>query len=533
MKKTISLLLCFALLLGSLCISSFASNKNTRGFCAYVATDIHHSVVDSVPVVDGKKVYYDNLGLTPTLAPMLLDELLLQTSRSDADYLFLTGDLADIPDKAQAKAVAKKLVQFEKSSGKTVFVINGNHDIDHERVNSDGMTRKAFKKIYKNLGYSEALCVDSATCSYTAELKNGWRLLAIDALDIPGDGGATITPALERWIRTQADKAKKDGKRLVALMHHPLMEHFTLMKKLLPIFVVSNSEQACRLFDECGIETVFTGHFHQNDIAVYHGSGDVYDIETTSLSCYPNAYRAVRFSEDRLKISTIPIEKIDTSKLPKGYTKAQRKQIESDLSGYAYDCLKKDSVSKVHSYLSAQKVGGMLGISNPALLRVLDRFLSAVAKDFERPLYGKGETIERFARRAGLILPKTDYATLDDAAAAFIAAVLSGDENFDTSSPLFRVALIGAVAILHHELLKTPDPLALTSALTKGYDACIDAVQTSAPLKAFLRFEETVRARLGTEPLPDLLLNRLEPLFVGLTMDKAPADSNVSLTLAG
>ena len=482
MKKTISLLLCFALLLGSLCISSFASSKDTRGFCAYVATDIHHSVVDSVPVVDGKKVYYDNLGLTPTLAPMLLDELLLQTSRSDADYLFLTGDLADIPDKAQAKAVAKKLVQFEKSSGKTVFVINGNHDIDHERANSDGMTRKAFKKIYKNLGYSEALCVDSATCSYTAELKNGWRLLAIDALDIPGDGGATITPALERWIRTQADKAKKDGKRLVALMHHPLMEHFTLMKKLLPIFVVSNSEQ--------------TGHFHQNDIAVYHGSGDVYDIETTSLSCYPNAYRTVRFSPDRLDISTIGIEKIDTSALPKGYTKARRAQIESDLSAYAYDCLKNDSVSKVHSYLSAQKVGGMLGISNPALLRVLDRFLSAVAKDFERPLYGKGETIERFARRAGLILPKTDYATLDDAAAAFIAAELSGDENFDTSSPLFRVALIGAVAILHHELLKTPDSLALTSALTKGYDACIDTVLTGAPAKAFLRFEETVRARL-------------------------------------
>ena len=287
MKKTISLLLSAALLLSCFCVSPVAAKKEAPSFRALVATDIHHSVVDSVPVVDGKRFYYDNLGLTPTLAPILLDELLLQTSRSDADFLFLTGDLADKPDRAQAKALAKKLVRFEKESGKTVFVINGNHDIDYTRGNTDGVTRKAFKKIYHDLGYSEALCVDTATCSYTAELKNGWRLLAIDALNIPGDGGAVVTPALERWIRTQADKAKKDGKRLVALMHHPLMEHFTLMKKLLPIFVVSNSEQACRLFDECGIETVFTGHFHQNDIAVFHGADPIlitHKIDLTFLA---------------------------------------------------------------------------------------------------------------------------------------------------------------------------------------------------------------------------------------------------------
>ena len=533
MKKTISLLLSAALLLSCFCVSPVAAKKEAPSFRALVATDIHHSVVDSVPVVDGKRFYYDNLGLTPTLAPMLLDELLLQTSRSDADFLFLTGDLADKPDRAQAKTLAKKLVRFEKGSGKKVFVINGNHDIDYTRQNSDAVTRKAFKKIYHDLGYSEALCVDTATCSYTAELKNGWRLLAIDALNIPGDGGAVVTPALERWIRTQAETAKKDGKRLVALLHHPLMEHFTLMKKLLPVFVVSNSEQACRLFDECGIETVFTGHFHQNDIAVFHGAHDVFDIETTSLSCYPNAYRAVRFAPDRLDISTIPIEKIDTALLPKGYTKAQRKQIETDLASYAYDCLRKDSIVQVHSYLSAQKLGGLLGISNPALLRVLDKVLSAVAKDFALPLYGEGETVQSFAKRARLTLPKTDYATLDDAAAAFIAAVLSGDENFDTNSPLFRLALVGAVAIFHHELMKTPDAFALTRAIGKGLDAMLDAAESSKTARTAVRLREEMRIWLGLEPLPELLLRKLEPLLVGLTVDKAPADNNVSWPLAG
>ena len=526
MKRIVSIMLCLFLLLAVSPAALAAKKPKEKGFKAFIATDIHHSVVKSVPKVDGEYHYYDNLGLTPTLAPFLLDEFLKQAAKSDTDYVFLTGDLADISDRAQAKQVAKKLAVFEKTSGKKVFVINGNHDTDNTGTGGkNAVTYQAFKEIYARFGYNEALAVHKKSCSYTADLKNGYRLIAIDAVVRPGEGGGTIYPALEKWIRAQAAKAKKDGVHLVALMHHPLMNHFTMMSKLLPLFVISNSDEACRLFDECGIRFVFTGHFHQNDIAVYHGETDVYDIETTSLSCYPNAYRTAEFSSGKVKIRTIGIDKIDASNLPKGYTAAQRKQIKNDLPGYAYSCLQANSIQTVHNYLTAEKVSGMLGISDPTMIKALDELLAALSEGFDLPLYGKKNSIESYAKEAGLTLPKTKYKTMDDAVAAFIAAQLSGDENIDAASPLFRVLLVGVTAILRHEAAKKVSPLTdagTVRALGKAANAALSKL-------GFNDSTQTLGKKISADALLDLVLPKLEPLLVGLSIDKEPADNNVTL----
>ncbi|MBR3551794.1 MAG: metallophosphoesterase [Clostridia bacterium] len=519
MKKLFSLLLCAALLLTAAVPAGAEDRSDADGFKAFVATDIHHFVTDEVPKVDGEYVYFNNLGLTPTLAPALLAEFLRQAAESDADYVFLTGDLADTPDVAQAKAVAKVLARFEKRSGKQVFVINGNHDTNYTGdTSSAAMTVKRFKKIYARFGYDEALCIDRRTCSYTADLKNGYRLIAIDALDRPGNGGGTITPALADWITAQADQAKKDGKQLVALMHHPLMNHFTQMSRLLPLFVISNSEEACRLFAQCGIQLVFTGHFHQNDAAVYHGARDVYDVETTSLSCYPNAYRTAEFHTDAVDIRTVMIETIDTSALPAGYTEAQKARIAADLPGYASDCLKSDSVAKVKSYLNAEKIAGRLGTTNPLVIKLIGKAISAVSDGFDLPLYGENGSIEAFAKPFGLTLPQTEYATLNDAAAAFIAAQLAGDENFDSGSPLVRVLLFGAIAMLCRQAAK---PL-------EGQSSVI-----TQRLRQLVVWAGSLLGRLQTHRwLTDLLLLPLDPLLVGLTVDRAPEDNNIELSFS-
>lgn len=528
MKKLCSLLICAVLLLsvGSVPLSAAAkAAAKELGFKACIATDIHHFVTDAVPTEDGKPVFYDDLGLTPTLAPALFSEFLEQAAASDADYVFLTGDLADISEITQAKAVANKLAAFEKRTGKQVFVINGNHDIDYtETPSPENVTAKSFKKIYARFGYNEALCVDPKTCSYTADLKGGYRLIAIDALKRPGDGGAALTDALENWIRTQAAAAKQDGKKLVAIMHHPLMNHFTLMSTLLPIFVIEESEKVCSLFAQCGIETVFTGHFHQNDVAVHRGTPDVYDIETTSLSCYPNEYRTAVFGKGRLELRTHPIEKIDVSVLPAGYSKAQKAQIKNDLAGYAYDCLEKEAVSSVQGYLNAEKVAGRLGVSEPAVIRALDTLLSAIAEGFELPLYGKGDTVEACAKQAGLPLPASDYATLNETAAAFIAAQLSGDEHFDSKSPLVRVLLFGTLAVLYRQVDRSAQRLRLVRAL-KTLAAAVDNTSVALLLRRLCS------GAIAPEKLSDLLLSPLEPLLVGLTVDRAPADNNLSLSV--
>lgn len=530
MKKLISLFLCLCLILTLTPAFSLAGKTDADGFKAFIATDIHHSVVESVPKENGEYVYCNSLGLTPTLAPALLDEFLRQAAESDTDYVFLTGDLADIPDIAQAKKVAQKLARFEKSTKKKVFVINGNHDVDYTGKAAPGrVTVKDFKKIYAKLGYNEALCVDKNTCSYTAQLKGGYRLIAIDAVDRPGEGGATVTPKLAKWIRAQAADAKKHGQKLVALMHHPLMNHFTLMSKLLPIFVVSNSEEACKLFAECDIGLVFTGHFHQNDIAVYHGERDVYDAETTSLSCYPNAYRTLTFKNGSADIRTVGIERIDTSNLPKGYTKAMKKQIKTDLSGYAYERLVEDSTKRIHSYLSAEKVGGMLGLTDPLSQRALELLLSALDKGFDLPLYGKKNSVYAYAKEIGLKIPKSGYRTLNDAACAFIAAQFSGDEHFDTKSPLFRVLFYGVISILSHEATKSANPAvnaAVQAALLQAGAVLLQKLQFEMEAKLLL---SVVRSSTNPQVMLNTLMSAAEPLFVGLTMDREPQDNNVVL----
>ena len=528
MKKLTALLLCLCLLLPCFALTSAAANK---GFKACVATDIHYSAVDEVPKVDGEYEYYNSLGLMPTLAPRFLDEFLKKAAASDADYVFLCGDITDISDRTQARAAAKVLARFEKKTGKQVFLINGNHDLVYAgKPDKTQLSRAAFRKIYARFGFDEALVKDTATCSYTADLKNGYRLIAIDAVDIPGEGGATITPALADWIKAQAAAAKKDGVQLVAIMHHPLMEHFTLMKTLLPIFVVSNSEEACALVDDCDIRCVFTGHFHQNDVAVYQGKGSVYDIQTTSLSCYPTAFREATFKGKSLKLHTVTIDSISTENLPKGYTAAQKQVMEKDLSAFMYNSVVKDSGATVKGYLNADLVRSKLkltGIKTPLLNALID----GVAEGFDLPLYGKKGSVEAYAKKLGLTLPKTEYATMNELAGAFIAAQFAGDEAFTTDTPLFRAVLYGALALLARSADRTFGKGGLSKVFALLETASGKA--SSAPLVSDLaaRWNSMFNGKFTRDPMTPLL-QQLEPVFVGLTVDKPPADNEVTLQLA-
>ena len=65
---------------------------------------------------------------------------------------------------------------------------------------------------------------------------------------------------------------------------------------------------------DAGIQVVFTGHFHANDIAKTSDTRGnyLYDVETGSPVTYPCPYRIIEYRNDnQLVISTKHIEKID------------------------------------------------------------------------------------------------------------------------------------------------------------------------------------------------------------------------------
>ena len=108
--------------------------------------------------------------------------------------------------------------------------------------------------------------------------------------------GGLITDDLMAWMETQAKQAQQDGKKLIAMMHHHLMEHFTLEQRIDGFYILDNHKEVCEKFDEWNIRVTFTGHLHWGDIAEYQGKHTIYDATTCSLATYPLTYRDVTFT---------------------------------------------------------------------------------------------------------------------------------------------------------------------------------------------------------------------------------------------
>ena len=175
MKKWISLLLCAALLLQGMVLYAFAEDD---ALPFIVATDLHFVPTPSATSVTfpGDKYYCaDNANTLVTESGAIIRQFLREAAQSEAKFVLLCGDLADHGTISEHEGMAAMLDAFEQETGKKVFVINGNHDFNAR------IPVERFKQLYQPFGYGEALEIDAATCSYTAELDSRYRLLALDS----------------------------------------------------------------------------------------------------------------------------------------------------------------------------------------------------------------------------------------------------------------------------------------------------------------------------------------------------------------
>jgi hypothetical protein len=163
--------------------------------------------------------------------------------------------------------------------------------------------------------------------SYVAEPVPGLWLIAIDSCQYannatninPATGKATsvtagaISSSTLTWIGTQLASAKQQGKTVIGMLHHGLLEHFPGQSSLFPEYVVKDWSTLSKSLSDAGLSVVFTGHFHANDV-VYKdfGSSVLYDIETGSLVTAPSPYRFVQFdlTKKTMAVSTSRITSI-------------------------------------------------------------------------------------------------------------------------------------------------------------------------------------------------------------------------------
>lgn len=253
--------------------------------------------------------------------------LVTEVEAQNPQVVLVAGDLTKDGEQLSHHTVAAYLAQMKVGERK-VFVVPGNHDIQNGGASSyagdvvtpvPAISAGDFADIYKDLGYSDAIVRDSNSLSYVAELVPGLWLLALDSciyanIRGPMQSSGRFLDGTKAWIQVQLDEAKKRGIRVMAMMHHGLVEHFANQAFIFPEFVIGDRDAVAGLLSNGGVGVVFTGHFHANDITrgtPKASTQSIYDVETGSAVTYPCPYRIVDVSEDTLAITTQHITSID------------------------------------------------------------------------------------------------------------------------------------------------------------------------------------------------------------------------------
>lgn len=521
MKKLISVLLSL-LMLFSLCSVAVSAAEDGE-IVITVANDIHYNSFDSCKKSNSLNADFAHVNSAGRLcyeADAAFKAFLKEAAKNESDYLFLVGDITETGTAVQVAEMTAMLKEFETTTGKKIFVVPGNHDVLYN-------TKEQFMKDYAEFGYSEALEVDTKSASYVADLDSDYRLIAIDATTC-GTGAHSVYEERLQWIAEQGEKAKADGKKLIAMHHQNFIDHMILSSVIQPGGVVTaKNEAAIDVYAKAGIKYIFTAHTHDHDIASCTASDGtvIYDAVTGSLGGYGTPYRVVSFG-DEVKFETRRIEKIDIADLPSGISANALALAESNFTEYQKTVTDLSYSITFNQYTKASTLKSLLKLDdaemNAIIEKVGDRLNYVLNMPFEKADETvEGESIESILAKHDVKIPDTDYKNMIELAVAIYQAHNYGDENLPAYSEEVVLATKGLAAVLGYALseVSAKEYAKVLSFLTGllGVEIPVDFLYYAGD--GIKRFE-------GVEVF---VTTALLPLLADFTTDKGPADSNVVL----
>lgn len=462
MKRTVSIIIAAGMIFSMLSIAVSAEDKTDLSFA--IASDLHYSAPEAeLEKTNDSELYWHATRRCEmeNETGFIIDEFLDQCAESDdVDYVLISGDLAN---RGRTRPedhllIAQKLRDFEKKSGKEVYVINGNHDASNDQLT----TLARFKEIYAEFGYDHALTTREDDCSYTANLGEKYRLIALDTNHEKKSTEDGMTAERLKWVKEQAELAKKDGRYPIVMMHHNLLDHLPIQRVLSRNFIVKFHFTTAELFADWGIKTVFTGHEHCSDATVYTSAlgNKLYDFATTSLAMYPLEYRVIKYNDNEIKYETRSVDSIDYDALTattKGYTDEQIAAMKKDLRAFSKGYLKAGVQYRLELSLSPEKMGldESKAYTKP-IIEAVNKLISLL----RMPLCGEN-SLQSVAREYGIEIPDSDYETGWDLATDLVAWHYSGGEHFDLDSVEVTTLLRAVAAILRSDLAYVSDDVLL------------------------------------------------------------------------
>ncbi len=464
MKKTLALLLIICLLLPFAAVS--ASAENLPDLRIAVASDVHYNQPRAAleGVIDDPIYWYANRrAAMEDESGFILDAFLRECAEKDYDYVLIAGDLADngrrLPE--EHRDVAAKLAAFEAETGKQVFVIDGNHDI----AKAPDTDMAFFKETYADFGYDRALTVSEDDCSYTADLGEKYRLIALDSCNYNKSTEDGMTLKKLRFVKNEAKKAKADGRYPIVMMHHNLLDHMPMQRVVSHNFIVRFHRTTAELFADWGVRVVLSGHEHCSDVSAFTSAAGskIYDFANTSLTMYPLAYREMTFTDDVIRYADVRLASIDTDALSRavdGYTSAQLAAMGADLDAYAKGFLKAGVQYRLQLSLTMEKLGIK---ESDFYYNAANAVVSRLNELLAMPLYGE-DSLQTLAKRYNIDLPESDYMNGWDLATDLVAWHYAGGEHFALDSTEVTLFLRALNLILHDDLAQFNDRVLLKGA---------------------------------------------------------------------
>ena len=295
------------------------SSAAARNISIFVATDLH--VMGPELLVNEGSAWDNYINSSHKLEDYsvglfqnMIDSILLQMP----DIVMIPGDISKDGEKLSHEYITQELSRLT-DAGIKVFVVPGNHDIGNienalyfdgsKRYKAENITAEEFAEMYSSFGY-EGSVRDENSLSYAAEPVDGLVIIGIDS------HSRKIGKKTLDWICEQASNAREQDKQIIAMMHHPIMEHFNGQTEMKSDAIIKDDENVRSRFMEAGIHTVFTGHFHTTDVAMAYNENhtdSIFDITTGSMISYPMHHRWVTLSENlsRMEINTFATDSIE------------------------------------------------------------------------------------------------------------------------------------------------------------------------------------------------------------------------------
>lgn len=234
-------------------------------------SDIHYSTVRND---NGYK-------LLSKTKPLLEDAVKQVNNEKNIDFVMLTGDIIDRPNKDSLDGA----VQVLNTLNYPWYFVIGNHD-----TTTDGYLTK--KNILKEL--EEKNPNNTFDNTYYSFKKNGYRIIVMDGAKNKGISSNGIIPKEQlSWLDDLLSKSKKDV--VLIFIHFPLLPPFDS-----PNHEILNAEEFKDILDKYKMPiAIFSGHYHMTKI---RKRGNILHVSTPSLAGYPNSFRIVEVNNKRNKV---------------------------------------------------------------------------------------------------------------------------------------------------------------------------------------------------------------------------------------